>query len=103
MVAPEGRRPLFAFTLSVPGVLVPAGRPVYPASREVPAAGAAPAFPALFSGASIEVPLRVPLDLPPGPARLLLRLRYQPCQGPECGAPDGATLSVPFTVLSSAR
>jgi hypothetical protein len=103
VVAPSGRRPLFGLSVSVPGVLVPSGRPVYPASGEVPAAGAAPAFPALFSGATIEVPLRAPLDLPPGPARLLLRLRYQPCRGPHCGAPDGATLSVPFTVLPAAR
>src|SRR6185436_13289452 len=94
VVAPTGRRPLFAFTISVPGALVPAGPPTYPPAGEVPAAGAAPAFPAFFGGAQIQVPLRVPPDLAPGPARLLLRLRYQPCRGPVCGAPDGVTLSV---------
>ncbi|MGH9889499.1 MAG: hypothetical protein ACREBE_28460, partial [bacterium] len=103
VVAPQGQRPLFGLTLSLPGPLVPAGRPVYPVPGEVPASGAAPAFPAFFGGASIEVPLRVPLDMAVGPARLVLRLRYQPCDGPRCQAPDGATLSVPFTVLPAAR
>jgi hypothetical protein len=103
VVAPQGQRPLFALTVSVPGPLVPVGRPLYPVPGEVKAAGAAPAFPALFNGASIEVPLRAPTDLPTGPATLLLRLRYQACQGPHCGPPDGATLSVPFIVLPAAR
>ncbi len=98
VVAPSATWPLFAFALSVPGPLTPAGAPRYPPSAEVPASGDAPAFRSFQGESTIHVPLRVPRDAAGGAARLLLRCRFQPCRGALCSRPETVTLAVPFTV-----